>query len=324
MSDERSILALAGGVGGAKLALGLTRVLAPGELAIVVNTADDFDHMGLHISPDLDSVMYALAGMASEERGWGIEGESWNFMAALDKLGGDIWFNLGDRDLATHVMRTELLRVGMSLSAATGTLAGRLEIKHPIVPMSDDPVRTVVHTDEGRLPFQDYFVGRQCEPAVRSFSFDGADRASPSPGFEAALGNPNLSGIVICPSNPYVSVAPILAIPGIDERMREPGTPVVAVSPIVGGTAIKGPAAKMMRELGHDPSAVGIARHYGKLLDGLVIDRSDAAAVDEIEALGIRTRVAPTVMRSLDDRIALARETLDFVEALGRLGIRGR
>lgn len=315
MSDP-FILALAGGVGGAKLALGMTRVLAPDQLAVVVNTADDFEHMGLHISPDLDSVMYALAGMASEERGWGIEGESWNFMAALDKLGGDIWFNLGDRDLATHVMRTELLRVGMTLSAATETLAGRLEIKHPIVPMSDDPVRTMVGTDEGTLPFQDYFVGRQCEPAVREFSFQGADRASPSPGFDAALGNTNLSGIVICPSNPYVSVAPILALSGIGGRLRQADAPVVAISPIVGGAAIKGPAAKMMRELGHDPSVLGIAHHYKELIDGLVIDEADTAAASEIEALGIWARIAPTVMRSLDDRIALARETLDFVEAL--------
>lgn len=316
MSGDHFILALAGGVGGAKLALGLTRVLAPGELAIVVNTADDFEHLGLHISPDLDSVMYALAGMASEERGWGIEGESWNFMAALDKLGGDIWFNLGDRDLATHVMRTELLRAGMSLSAVTETLTRRLEIAHTIMPMSDDPVRTLVDTREGRLPFQDYFVGRQCEPAVSGFAFDGADRASPSPGFDLALNNPNLRGIAICPSNPYVSVAPILAIPGIRERLRRVGAPVVAVSPIVGGAALKGPAAKMMRELDHDPSAVGIARHYEGLVDGLVIDTADAASKGDIERSGMRVRVAQTVMRTLDDRISLARETLDFVEEL--------
>ena len=262
--------------------------------------------------------MYALAGMANETTGWGVAGESWNFMDALGRLGGETWFNLGDRDLATHVERTRMLDAGQSLSAVTSVLAGWLGIEHSIVPMSDDAVRTVVRSDRGPLPFQDYFVRLKCEPVVEGFDFDGADAARPSPGFAEALDDPKLDGIVLCPSNPFVSVAPILALPGVRESLAGVGAPVVAVSPIVGGAAVKGPAAKMMRELGADVSALGIAAHYDGLIDGLVIDRADEAQRADIEALGIRVDVRATLMKTLDDKVRLARDTISFLQSLAR------
>lgn len=316
MNDDGLILALAGGVGGAKLALGLTHVLPLGRLRIVVNTGDDFEHLGLHVSPDLDSVMYALAGVANEATGWGVEGETWNFMDALGRIGGETWFSLGDRDLATHVERTRMLNAGRTLSQTTAALAEHLGIRHSIVPMSDDPVRTVVKCNEGTLPFQDYFVRRKCEPVVESFTFDGADSARPSPGFAEALSDPALAGIVVCPSNPFVSVAPILALPGIRQTLTGVGVPIVAVSPIVGGAAVKGPAAKMMRELGLDSSVESIAAHYGDLIDGLVIDRADEASRPRIEASGLRVEVRATLMKTLDDKVRLAQDTLSFLGSM--------
>lgn len=316
MNDDGLILALAGGVGGAKLALGLTHVLPPERLRIVVNTGDDFEHLGLHVSPDLDSVIYALAGMANETTGWGVEGETWNFMEALGRIGGETWFSLGDRDLATHVERTRMLNAGRTLSQATAALAKKLGIRHSIVPMSDDPVRTVVHCDEGTLPFQDYFVRRKCEPVVEGFTFDGADTARPSSGFAEALGDPALGGVVICPSNPFVSVAPILALPGVPRALAGAGVPIVAVSPIIGGAAVKGPAAKMMRELGLDASVLSIATHYAELIDRLVIDRADEASRARIEALGLRVDVRATLMKTLDDKVRLARDTTSFLGSM--------
>lgn len=309
-------LALAGGVGGAKLARGLADVLAPGRLTVAVNTGDDFEHMGLPISPDLDTVMYTLAGRANLETGWGVEGETWSFMEAVGDLGGETWFRLGDRDLATHITRRWMLDRGKTLSEATDALTGALGIRHRIAPMSDRPVRTVVETDEGALPFQEYFVKRRCEPRVRAFRFDGIETAIPSPPLAAALADPDLEAVVICPSNPYVSVAPIVGIPAVAEFIDTREVPVVAVSPIVGGSAIKGPAAKMMAELGSETSALGIARHYGAHIDGIVIDKIDAGLATEIGALGIAVHVAPTVMRTEDDSRALARETLDFATGL--------
>lgn len=309
-------LALAGGVGGAKLARGLADVLAPGRLTVAVNTGDDFEHMGLPISPDLDTVMYTLAGRANLETGWGVEGETWSFMEAVGDLGGETWFRLGDRDLATHITRRRMLDRGKTLSEATDALTGALGIRHRIAPMSDRPVRTVVETDEGALPFQDYFVKRRCEPRVRAFRFDGIETAIPSPPLAAALADPDLEAVVICPSSPYVSVAPIVGIPAVAEFIDTREVPVVAVSPIVGGSAIKGPAAKMMAELGSETSALGIARHYGAHIDGIVIDKIDAGLATEIGALGIAVHVAPTVMRTEDDSRALARETLDFATGL--------
>ena len=249
-------------------------MLPPDQLAIVVNTADDFVHLGLHISPDIDSVLYALADLNDPERGWGLAGETWNFMAAMERLGGETWFKLGDRDLATHVLRTQALAAGRTLSEVTALLARRLGIAHTVAPMSDDPVRSIVETDEGALDFQDYFVRRQCQPAFRGVTFQGAADAQPSAGFRDALDR--AQAIVITPSNPFVSIDPILALPGVARRAAPArGRPVVAVSPIVGGKAVKGPLAKMMSERGVEPSALGVARHYGRLVDGWIIDTVD-------------------------------------------------
>jgi LPPG:FO 2-phospho-L-lactate transferase len=310
------IVALAGGVGGAKLALGLAAIAAE-RLSIVVNTADDFEHLGLHISPDLDTVMYTLAGVANPETGWGRASESWNFMAALTQLGGENWFNLGDRDLATHVERTRRLRAGETLSAITADLCRKLGIEAQMLPMSDDLVRTVVTTaEEGELDFQHWFVRRRCEPAVKAIRFAGIEQASALPGALAALTSGKLRGLVICPSNPFVSVAPILAVRGLRPAIEGLRAPKVAVTPIVGGQAIKGPAAKMLAELGHPVSAVGVAACYRGLIDGFVLDQVDATAKPEIEALGLRVMVTDTVMRTNPDKRRLAAEVLDFVDKL--------
>ena len=311
------IVALAGGVGGAKLARGLAGVLDPGRLTVVVNTADDFEHLGLPVSPDLDTVMYTLAGRANPETGWGVAGETWSFMEALGDLGGETWFRLGDRDLATHVMRRRMLESGQTLSEATEALCRALGIRHRIVPMSDAPVRTIVETDEGALPFQDYFVRRRCEPLVSGFRFEGIERAPRSPFFAAALADPGLDAIVICPSNPYVSIDPIIGLPMVAAILKTRSAPIVAVSPIVGGQALKGPAAKMMAELGVETSALGIARHYDALIDGMVIDEADAALAPAIRELGMAVDVAQTVMRDESDSRVLAEETLAFAARLG-------
>jgi len=316
MSNSRSrVLALAGGVGGAKLALGLSAVLPAAALTVAVNTADDFEHLGLSISPDLDTVMYTLAGLANPETGWGRRDESWNAMAALEQLGGETWFRLGDRDLATHIERTRRLRAGETLSAVTRDLAQRLGIKCAIVPMTDSAVRTVVTADGGDLAFQDWFVRLRCEPTVRRIRFAGADKARANP---ALLDMGNLRGVIFCPSNPFVSVAPILAIPGVRMTLQQTRIPRVAVTPIVGGQAIKGPAAKMLAELGHDVSALGVARYYKGLIDGFVLDQADASLKAEIEGLSIKVHVADTMMRTDDDKRRLAAATLEFVDALAR------
>ena len=310
------ILALAGGVGGAKLANGLAQVLPPDGLVVAVNTGDDFEHLGLHVSPDLDTVMYTLAGLNNLETGWGRAGETWSFMAALGALGGATWFNLGDRDLATHVERTRRLAAGATLSAVTADFCARLGIKPAVVPMSDQPVRTMVRSDDGWLPFQDYFVRLKCAPRVAGFRFDDADAAAPSPGLGRALGDPALRAIVICPSNPFVSVDPILAVPGVRDALGRRRAPLVAVSPIVGGQALKGPALKMMRELGREPSALGVARHYGALLDGIVIDRQDAGLGAAIEALGMRALATDTIMVDRAAQARLAEAVLGFAAGL--------
>ena len=306
------ILALAGGVGGGKFARGLTAALEPDKLAIIVNTADDFVHLGLHISPDIDSVLYAIAGLNDTERGWGLAGESWNFMDALRRHGGETWFQLGDRDLATHVLRTERLAAGDSLTDVTALLATRMGIEHAVAPMTDWPVRSLVETAEGPLAFQDYFVKRHCQPAFRGVTFEGAENAEPSPVFHNAF--KRASAVVIAPSNPFVSIDPILALPEVRDRLRQ--LPVVAVSPIIGGTAVKGPLAKMMRELGLALSPLGVARHYGSLVQGWVIDGKDQEYASAIQALGCRVHVTDTIMRSDDDKARLARETIDFARGL--------
>jgi LPPG:FO 2-phospho-L-lactate transferase len=310
------ILALAGGVGGAKLANGLAQRLAPQDLVVVVNTGDDFSHLGLRIAPDLDTVMYTLAGRSNTATGWGLAGETWQFMDALARLDGETWFRLGDRDLATHVERTRRLNAGETLSAVTAELCRAYGVAHPVVPMSDDPVQTVVHTDAGPLAFQDYFVRRRCAPAVRALQFAGAEAAAPSPGFRAALADARLRAIVLCPSNPYLSIHPILALAGVRAMIATRGVPTVAVSPIIGNAAVKGPAAKIMRELGHTVSAATIARLYAGLVDGLVIDERDRPVRAEIEAAGLRVCVTDALMKGPQDQARLAQTTLEFAASI--------
>jgi len=316
------ILALAGGVGGAKLAKGLSEVLAPEELLIAVNTGDDFEHLGLHISPDLDTMMYTLAGINDPVQGWGIAGETWSFMQALETLGGETWFRLGDRDLATHIERTARLRAGHSLSAVTQHLCTQLNIAHRIAPMSDDSLRTIVHTSSGRLAFQDYFVRRRAEPAVTRIDFDGVGQARMSAALHAALGSTMLAAVIICPSNPYLSIAPILTVPGVRDALGQRRVPVIAVSPIVAGRALKGPAAKIMRELGAEPSSLAVAEFYRGLIDALVVDEADAELSAAIDALGMHAIVTRTVMHDLQSRTSLARTVVDSVQSLFPLATR--
>ena len=310
------IVALAGGVGGAKLADGLARVVAPDGLTIVVNTGDDFEYLGLYVSPDLDTVMYTLAGRNNSETGWGLAGETWAFMAALERLGGETWFRLGDQDMATHVERTRRLSDGDTLSEVTAELCDRFGIRHLIVPMSDDPVRTMVLIGGGRLAFQDYFVRLECTPRVAGFEFDGAKTARPSPKLSTVMGSDSISAAIICPSNQYVSIGPILAIPQIARWIGERKFPVIAVSPIVGGRALKGPAAKMMAELDVEVSALAVARHYGAFLDGMMIDIADEALAPAIEAEGPRVAVTGTIMNSAADRARLAKDVVTFAKTL--------
>lgn len=305
------ILAITGGVGGAKLALGLSRLLGPTELAFAVNTGDDFEHLGLEICPDLDTLTYTLAGLANPQTGWGRADETWSFLETLEHLGGETWFRLGDRDLALHVRRSRMLAEGASRTEAAAAIAGALGIAHRLLPMSDDPVRTTVHTVNGPLPFQHYFVRERCQPAVTGFEFRGADTARPNPALLEWLAAAD--GVIICPSNPFVSVDPMLALPGLRQALQQANAPVVAVSPIVGGAAIKGPAAKMMRELDLPASADKVAEHYGALLDGFVLDRQDAALAPR---LAVRCVVAQTVMVTLQDRVELAKTVLDLIDEL--------
>ena len=293
------VAALSGGVGGAKLAEGLMR--AGAELTVIANVGDDFEHLGLSISPDIDSLVYRLAGLADSERGWGRAGETWSFMAALERLGGETWFNLGDGDLAMHVLRSARLAAGEPLSAVTAAMLEALGAPARVIPATDDRLRTLVETAAGRLAFQHYFVRERARPPVTGFAFEGADAARPAPGALAALAEADL--IVICPSNPYISIDPILAVPGYREAVRG----AVAVSPIIAGQAVKGPTAKMMTELGHRPSSLEIARRYRGLLRALVIDEADAHEAPAIEAEGVRAPVAPTLMTGPEDAERLAR-----------------
>jgi len=314
-TDKTLVVALSGGIGGAKLALGLSRVLAASDLMVVANIGDDFEHLGLAISPDLDTLMYTLAGLDDPQRGWGRRDETWTFMAALAKLGGETWFQLGDGDLASHIERTRRLRRGESLSAVTAALCRRLAIATRIVPMSDDKVRTRLRTREGWLDFQDYFVRRRCEPEVSELAYDGAAAARAHPDVLAALHDPRLRAVVICPSNPYLSIAPILAVPGLYGAIAACGAPVVAVSPIIGGRAVKGPTAKMMTELGLPVRATAVARHYAELIDGYILDHADAGIAAE---LSFPVTVAHTLMLTLEDRERLARAVLAAADALAK------
>ena len=310
MSD---VVALSGGIGGAKLALGLSRVLPEGRLTVVANTADDFEHLGLSISPDIDTLMYTLSGLDNPATGWGRRDETWTFMAALGSLGGETWFKLGDGDLAVHVERTRRLRAGERLTAITADFCRRLGIAARLLPMSDDRVRTRLLTREGWLEFQEYFVHRRCAPEVREIVFEGAAAAKANPDFLTALAEPQLRAVVICPSNPFISVDPILALPGMRAALANCRAPVIAVSPIIGGNAVKGPTAKMMTELGLPVSAVEVARHYRDFLDGIVLDEVDAPLAP---ALDMPFTLAKTLMRTLADREALARGVLDFADRL--------
>ncbi|MBQ75991.1 MAG: 2-phospho-L-lactate transferase [Gammaproteobacteria bacterium] len=316
-SSQSSCLAISGGVGGAKLALGLAHMLEPGKLTITGNTGDDFVHLGFFISPDLDTVMYTLADLNNKDLGWGQEGESWNFLDAVKRMGGESWFRLGDRDIGTHVVRTQMLAAGKSLSEVTSHFCKQLAIKHRLVPMTDDPVATIVHTRAGeKLAFQHYFVRDECRPEVTGFVFSGIDEAKPAPGFIAALVDPTLAAVIICPSNPFVSVDPVLKVPGVMDALNSSKAAVIAVSPIVGGQALKGPAAKMMAELGMPQTALAVAEHYATQypgqVHGFVLDEQDRGLRDEVESLGLSTIVTNTVMVTLQDRMDLAEAVLDF------------
>ena len=303
------ILAITGGVGGAKLALGLSKLLPAEDLLFAVNTGDDFEHLGLHISPDIDSLTYALAQQNNQELGWGREGETWQFIDTLKALGGESWFRLGDKDLALHIRRTQLLGAGHNLTEATAEIGQALGITHQIVPMSNDPVRTIVHSDAGDLAFQHYFVRERCQPAVSGFEFSGVENATLNPVIAAWLSQAD--GVVICPSNPYVSVDPLLAVPGFAASLKH--LPIVAVSPIVAGIAIKGPAAKMMAELNVPATAAAVARHYEGLITGFILDETDKT---QRKLINIPTIVTQTIMVTLQDRVSLASDTLGFLQTL--------
>jgi LPPG:FO 2-phospho-L-lactate transferase len=306
-----SIVALAGGVGGAKLADGLAHILPPENLTIIVNTGDDFVHWGLNISPDLDTVCYTLAGLANPETGWGRRDETWNTFENIKKLGGADWFRMGDQDLATHIERTRRLKAGEPLSAITRDFCLRWGIEHTVLPMSDAPVPTIVDTVElGELAFQEYFVHQRCEPTVKGFRFEGAEIAEPAPGVVEALSQAD--AVVFCPSNPWVSIDPILAL-----VPRLGGKAAIAVSPIIGGETVKGPAAKMFRELGIEPNSLAVAKHYGReVLTGLVIDEIDAQWSGEIRQLGIQPFSTNTLMKTPEDRQRLAQDVLHFLKSL--------
>jgi len=307
------ILALSGGVGGAKLAAGLAAVLPPERLTIVVNTGDDFEHLGLTICPDIDSVTYALAGLNDTERGWGVADESWKALEMLGRLGEAQWFNLGDRDLGMHIARSWRLRAGEPLSDITARLTGALGIGHAVVPMSDSKVSTEIGTDAGWLDFQTYFVPQKCEPVAREGRFSGTPGAAPSAGFAQALARDDLAAVVICPSNPYLSVDPILAVDGVREALLALEVPVVAVSPLVGGKALKGPLSKLLGELGEGSDNAAIAAHYGGLIDHLVMDRLDEGDAEGLRNAGLCVTVAQTIMKDTSDREGLARDVLTAV-----------
>jgi LPPG:FO 2-phospho-L-lactate transferase len=308
-----TVIALSGGVGGAKLALGLSRVLPGDDLLVIANTGDDFEHLGLCISPDIDTVMYTLAGLANRELGWGRHDETWSFMETLETVGGETWFRLGDRDLALHVERTRRLKAGETLSGITADVARRLGIASRILPMTDDPVRTRVETREGVLDFQRYFVGRQCAPEVTGFTFDGAALALPQPDVVDTMLDPGLRAVIICPSNPFISIDPILAVPGLRRALAACAAPVVAVSPIIAGRAVKGPTAKMMTELGLAVDPLTIAAHYGGLIDGYVMDEADSQMA---ALLDLPVETTRTLMQNLDDREALARTVLALADRI--------
>jgi LPPG:FO 2-phospho-L-lactate transferase len=312
------IVALAGGVGGAKLAHGLAQVLPAEDLTVIVNTGDDFEHYGLYICPDLDTVCYTLAGLANPETGWGRVNETWNVIDNASNLGGPEWFRLGDQDLGTHLERTRRLKAGQTLTQITQDFCKAWGVEPLVLPMSDQPVRTIVETEEGDLAFQEYFVRRRCEPRVKGFRFEGVERAEPAP--RACEAIRSADAIIICPSNPWVSIDPILAVLSLTpspvsrrERDWSGGKPVIAISPIISGQTVKGPAAKMFRELGIEPSALAVASHYCDFITGFILDTLDKQLQGEIMSLNMRTLVTNTLMKSLDNRKQLAINVLAFI-----------
>jgi LPPG:FO 2-phospho-L-lactate transferase len=315
LTHSLRVVALAGGVGGAKFADGLSRRLPPDRLTIIVNTGDDFEHLGLRICPDLDTVCYTLAGIANPQTGWGLAGETFHALESLEALGGEAWFHLGDRDLGTHLERTHRLKLGQSLSQVTRHFCQAWKVPVTVLPMTDDPAPTVVLTSQGELPFQEYFVHRQCQPSVTGFRFEGIEQAQPAPSLLEALQAADL--VVFCPSNPWVSVDPILSVPGVRQALLEGRTKrslqVVAISPIIGGKTVKGPAAKMFAELGILPSALAVAEHYGNLCSGFVLDLLDEKLAPAIQSLGLKTLATDTLMNTRADRLRLADEVLTFV-----------
>lgn len=310
---KKTIVGLSGGVGGAKLASGLAQTLPSDELAFVVNTGDDFHHLGLAISPDIDTLIYTLSGVSNPKTGWGRRNETWSFMSALDELGGETWFRLGDKDLAQSILRSAALQQGSSLSEVTSKLARSLGIEIPIIPMTDDNVQTVIETTDGTLGFQDYFVRQQCRPTVKEIHFRGIVNAEPAPHFADFLHGVNVEAFLICPSNPYLSIDPILSLRGVREALRLSAAPVIAVSPVVSGNSLKGPTSKIMTELGVECSALQIARHYADLIDMLVIDTSDEALRPELESRGVKVLSAQIVMQNNEQRCKLARIVVDAI-----------
>jgi len=308
---SRRCVLLSGGVGGAKLAEGLAAVLGA-ELTVVANVGDDFEHLGLTVCPDLDTLLYTLADEVNRDTGWGRRDESWQCLDALGQLGGETWFRLGDRDLATHVYRTRQLSLGRTLSQVTDDLRERLGVECRVLPMSDQPVATRVRTDRGTLDFQHYFVRDRAAPRVAALEYHGAEHASAAPGVVAALADPALGAVIIAPSNPYLSIDPILAVPGMRRAIADSKAPVLAVSPIVRGAAIKGPTAKIIAELGRNASALEVLRHYQPLLDGFILDSADRELAAEAETTGIRTTAVNTIMKTPEDKQQLARSTVEF------------
>lgn len=309
-------LALSGGVGGAKLLRGLAGCLAPEQLYPLVNTADDFDYWGLRICPDLDSILYALADLNDQQRGWGLQDETWVTLETMTKLGGDSWFQLGDRDLATHLYRSQALRAGASLTEVSRQLSERLGSSVPLLPMTEQRVATRVFTNMGELAFQEYFVREACQPRVETLVFDGIEKARLNPEVSRLLADPELRGIILCPSNPFLSLDPILALPGCRQAIAEAGVPVVGVSPIISGRAVKGPAAKMMSELNMPSRAAAVAQYYGDILDGFIVDTQDAGQCDEVAQMGVACRAAQSMMSSVESKLRLAQETLSLIEEL--------
>jgi LPPG:FO 2-phospho-L-lactate transferase len=310
-----TVVALGGQVGGAKLAEGLYRLRGK-DLAAIVNTGDDFEYLGLQVSPDVDTMLYALAGIADANKGWEPAGESFACHGMLTRLGGPVEVPLGDRALALQLLRAEALRGARAPTEITLELAQRLGIEARVLPMSDDPVRTIVNTESGAMSFQDYFMDLRCEPAVRSFQYGGADGARLSDAVLDALHAPDLEAVVLCPCNPYHTMQPILAVSGMREVLRKRGAPVIAVSPIIGGRALHGSAAKMMQELGREVSARAVAMEYRGLIDGIVIDSADEALAEGIQASGFEVLAVPTFMRNAEDRLKLARAVLEFARAV--------